>query len=458
MGTNVLVVGGGAREHALGWGIAQSPGVGKLFFAPGNAGTADIGKNVSWWDPKRPLLEQWITIQNGIEEKNIGLVVIGPEGPLAEGLADMIRKMGVPVFGFSARMARLESSKDFAKGIANKAWVPTAPYKNFICSEWRDAIAYVEGLGVNIPVVLKADGLEGGKGVLLPVSLNETVVAIEQLGKKGCSGNQFIVEERFFGDELSLHALVSRGSFSTLVATADEKRASKEPNAPNTGGMGAYGPVPWVGRKEIDLYEELFVRRVLRYCRDVLKIDPNELNGCLYPGLMVTPDQGPKLLEWNARFGNPEAQAIMRLWKISSFGNPLLVLDSCARGTYNPHMMGPYWHSGRVVCVTLAARGYPGDVSAVQGALIRGIERAETIPRVKVFHGGTARDSNGDPVVAGGRVLSVTAVADTFREARERVYEAIPRITFGALDSNLVMYRDDIGLKAEKWEKDNRKR
>lgn len=457
MGTNVLLFGGSAREHALGWGIAQSRGVemGKLFFTPGNAGTAEIGENVSWWNPKHTLKSQLWFLRRMLEEKEIGFVIVGPEAPLAEGLADAIREMGIPVFGFGARAAKLEASKGFAKTAAHNAWVPMGRYETFDCDAWQDAITFVEKrLGVQVPVVVKVDGLAGGTGVFVPRSLVETQDVIRRIGKEGCAGGRFVVEEQFSGQELSPHVLVSGGTHHMLpVLVADEKRATDAPDAPNTGGMGAYGPVPWVDHETRVLYEELFVRRVLSYCRNVLGIKPEELHGCLYPGIMETIGQGPKLLEYNARFGNPEAQILMRLWKNANFGSPLTVLEACARGTYTPHIMGPYWTSGNAVCVNLAARGYPGDVSAVQGAPIRGIKEAEEVPGVVVFHGGTTLNDEGELVVSGGRILSVTAVADTFREARKRAYEAIARIAVGNKGDNLTFYRKDIGLKAEKWQK-----
>ena len=428
---NVLVIGKGGREHALVWKLAQSPHVGTVFCAPGNSGTALEGTNVpiDYMDYDR-------LIRFCIKEQ-VKLVVIGPEDPLAFGLSDQLRKKGLKVFGPTKTATRIESSKVFAKQLMRHADVPTAEFRIFDHPE--PARTYVETR--DYPVVVKADGLAGGKGVIVCKDLPEAKRAIdrimvkEEFGQK--VGRQIIVEKRLDGEELSVLALVSGRSILVLPPCQDHKAVNDGDTGPNTGGMGAYCPAPigtldFIAKAE----ETVFVPIV-----HAMKRGRFPFSGVLFAGLMLT-NQGHRVLEFNARFGDPETQVILMRLKTDL----LLLLEAVADETLGD-LPDDFvqWDARPAVCVVMCSGGYPGKYET--GKQITGLAEAAKLPDVKVFHSGTKPDR--DRIVTdGGRVLAVTALGDTLAKAKARAYEAVKLIQFPG-----AHYRTDIAAKALKTKK-----
>ena len=428
---NVLVIGKGGREHALVWKLAQSPHVGTVFCAPGNSGTALEGTNVpiDYMDYDR-------LIRFCIKEQ-VKLVVIGPEDPLAFGLSDQLRKKGLKVFGPTKTATRIESSKVFAKQLMRHADVPTAEFRIFDHPE--PARTYVETR--DYPVVVKADGLAGGKGVIVCKDLPEAKRAIdrimvkEEFGQK--VGRQIIVEKRLDGEELSVLALVSGRSILVLPPCQDHKAVNDGDTGPNTGGMGAYCPAPigtldFIAKAE----ETVFVPIV-----HAMKRGRFPFSGVLFAGLMLT-NQGHRVLEFNARFGDPETQVILMRLKTDL----LLLLEAVADETLGdlPEDF-VQWDARPAVCVVMCSGGYPGKYET--GKQITGLAEAAKLADVKVFHSGTKPDR--DRIVTdGGRVLAVTALGDTLAKAKARAYEAVKLIQFPG-----AHYRTDIAAKALKTKK-----
>jgi phosphoribosylamine--glycine ligase len=420
MGLNVLIVGGGGREHALAWKIAQSSQLGKLFIAPGNAGTGELGENV----PLRP--DDINGLADFAERNAVDLTVVGPEGPLAANIGGWFRYRGLPVFGPSQGGAMLESSKAMAKQFMDTAGVPTARY--VIVRGYLEAKAAVAHFG--LPLVVKASGLASGKGVFVCETEEEAARAVDIIIRDralGAAGDEVVIEEKLGGREVSVHALTDGLRYELLPPSQDHKTLYEGGRGPNTGGMGVIAPVPWFAGAENEAAVRQIVERTLNHAR----YTGRQFTGCLYPGLMVTVD-GPKVLEYNARFGDPETQVYMRLLK-SDF---LQVADDCASGRLGKRPIE--WRDGFAVCVVLASPGYPARPAV--GRRIIGVERAGTQPGVAVFHSGTALDAGGELVSAGGRVLSVTAVGDTVEEAIHRAYHAICFIHFDGMQ-----FRRDIG-------------
>ena len=418
---NILLLGAGGREHALLTKLAESPRAGELWVAPGNGGMLGIAKKAPI-NPEAPSEVAKFAKDNGI-----GLVVIGPEAPLVVGVADAVRNAGIPCFGPNAAAARMEGSKRFAKQVMMRANVPTAHYRSF--ENRAECERFVQSL--DRPCVIKADGLAAGKGVIVASTTEEALDGVRQCfeGAFGEAGNVVLVEETLAGPECSLLALTDGTTVVPLATSQDHKRALDGDKGPNTGGMGVYSPVPMVTGRELDEMVRI-MNRVVKQLKD----DSCLYSGCLYGGFMLT-DEGPKVLEFNARFGDPETQVVLPRMD----ADLVEVFLACDNGTLEREMVS--WGDTFAVSVVLTSAGYPGSYE--KGKVITGIEKAEELDGVTVYHAGTALTDEGDLVTAGGRVLDVTAVAPTFEEARERAYEACDLIDFEG-----KTFRTDIGLKA----------
>lgn len=406
---NVLVLGSGGREHALAWSIAKSPQVGDLFIAPGNGGTVQCGRNV----PLDPCDAE--AVIGFSKDQGIGLVVIGPEAPLVAGVADAVRAAGIPVFGPNADAARLEGSKSFSKEFMIRHGLPTARYRACDCE--ADALAFVRETGA--PIVVKADGLAAGKGVVVADDLEEAEEAVHDCfaGAFGTAGSSVVIEECLAGPECSMLAFIADGKAVCMPCAQDHKRAFDGDRGPNTGGMGAYSPVPAV--------DDALETRMADIMRTAAAATKEEFGagyrGVLYGGFMLT-EEGPKLLEFNARFGDPETQAVLARFD----GDVLDALLAVAEGRAGD--VRPSWSDKVSVCVVLASGGYPGSYE--KGKVILGIEEAEEMDGVLVFQAGTSYNADDELITSGGRVLNVVALADSFEEARELAYEACGKINF----------------------------
>ena len=420
MGMRILVIGSGGREHAIVTSLVRSPRVEAVFVAPGNGGTAAIAKNVV-------LPSDEVSAAAWAAEQRCDLVVIGPEGPLVAGLADAVRAAGIPVFGPGAAGARLEGSKSFAKDLMERHSIPTGASATFTSE--ADALEYLEKYGA--PIVVKADGLAAGKGVIVATTLQEARDAVGRCfsGEFGEAGSTVLVEEYLEGPEVSLLAFVDGTTVLPMAPAQDHKRAFDGDTGPNTGGMGVYSPVPIVDAEE---YARML--EILQFTAQALSSEDIEYRGVLYGGFILT-DEGPKVLEFNARFGDPETQVILPRLE-SDLAEVLL---ATAQGRLDEIELS--WSSQWAVSVVLASGGYPGDY--VMGKPISGIEDAQTLPGVTVYHAGTRHRDDGTLVTAGGRVLNVTALGPDFASARDRAYEAVGRINFDGM-----FYRRDIGARA----------
>jgi phosphoribosylamine---glycine ligase len=418
----ILVVGGGGREHALVWKLAKSPLVEEVIAAPGNAGMSGIARcePVSGTD-----------IQGQIElakREGVDLVVVGPEAPLVEGIADEMRRAGLAVFGPSKAAARLEGSKIFSKEFMARAGIPTAAFT--VHDTLASALEEVERRSG--PCVVKADGLAAGKGVVVCRDSGEARRALEEMmadRRFGDAGDRVIIEDLLEGEEASVLAICDGRRFIPLVAAQDHKAAYEGDTGPNTGGMGAYAPAPVI----TEAMTRKVINEVLTPAMDKMAEEGNPFVGVLYAGLMLV-DGVPYVLEFNVRFGDPECQPLMALMK----EDLAPVLKKAAEGTLESKPLE--WYDGATMCVVLAAGGYPGHYE--QGNAISGIDAAEEDAMVTVFHAGTKR--SGDAVVtAGGRVLGVTARGETLQEARDRAYRAADKIGWDGM-----RLRRDIGHRA----------
>ena len=420
---NILVLGGGGREHAIGWALAKSPECERLYMAPGNGGTTGIAENVAGLNA-----EDGAAVLAFAREKAIDLVVIGPEAPLVAGVADVLREAGIAVFGPSASCARLEGSKSFSKEFMLANGLPTAAYGVF--SDEASALAYLDEQGA--PIVVKADGLAAGKGVVVAATLDEARAAVKDAfgGAFGEAGSTVVIEECLTGPECSLLAFVSNGRAFCMEPAQDHKRAYDGDLGPNTGGMGVYSPVPIVTEDEMAAMKDIMARAAAATVGAPFDMD---YRGCLYGGFMLTPD-GPKLLEFNARFGDPETQVVLPRLQ-SDLAQVMLAV---AEG--RPEDVELAWSDAWAVSVVLASEGYPKAYE--KGKAITGIDAAEALGGVTVFHAGT-KVADGQLLTNGGRVLNVTALGDTFAGARERAYEAAALIDFEG-----KQFRTDIGAKA----------
>ncbi len=418
----ILVIGGGGREHALVWKLAQSPHAPKLFSAPGNAGIAEMAECLDVNAENLPGLLQLA------QQQHPDLTVVGPDNPLAAGIVDLFEKNGFRIFGPRASAARLESSKVFAKQLMKKYGIPTAQVEFF-----TDATVAKEFVRKSqLPVAIKADGLALGKGVILAHSIGAADEAIDSMLVKktfGTAGDRILIEEFLQGPELSIHCFADGKRFSLMPPSQDHKKVGDGDTGPNTGGMGAYSPVP-IGTPELLTRIQ---QEILAPLARGLIAEGIEYRGVLYPGLMLTA-AGPKVLEFNARFGDPETQVLL-----PRLGNDLVeVLLACTDGNLDAAPIR--WKQDATVCVVMCSGGYPDQYK--KNISIEGLSDAAKLDRVTVFHAGTRRDGNR-VVTNGGRVLGVTAIGATIAEARDRAYDAVSRIRFDG-----AHYRKDIAAKA----------
>lgn len=421
---NILVLGSGGREHAIVWALAKSPLCDELYTAPGNGGTASISKNLPIAD-----INHGPEVLEIARNHDIDMVVIGPEAPLVSGVADVLRDAGIVVFGPDAQGARLEGSKTYCKEFMQANNIPTGEYQSF--TEAAPALEYIKKLGA--PIVVKADGLAAGKGVIIAETeeVAEEAVASCFEGAFGDAGKTVLIEEYLEGPECSILAFVTDGKAFCMLPAQDHKRAFDGDRGPNTGGMGVYSPVPIVRDDELQAMQDVMETAAKATAQPPFE---NDYRGILYGGFMLT-KEGPKVLEYNARFGDPETQVILPRLETDL----AQVMWAVAKG--DAASINLEWSDTWAVCVVLASGGYPGSYE--KGKVILGVDEAEMLPDVTVFHAGTALNHDGELVTAGGRVLNVVALGESFEEARERAYEACDKINFEG-----KQYRTDIGKKA----------
>lgn len=422
----ILLIGGGGREHALAWKLVQSPNVEKLYAAPGNPGMALLQKceciNLN--------VDDLEGVADYAEEKSIDLTVVGPEAPLVAGLADVFKRRGLPVFGPSKAAAQLEGSKAFSKELMAKYNIPTAFFK--ICEDIETAKAYVEEKGA--PIVVKADGLAAGKGVVVAMTKQEALDAIDEMmgdHKFGAAGARVVLEEYMEGEEASLLAFTDGKTVVPMIAAQDHKRVFDGDEGPNTGGMGTYAPAPVM----TDILRLKATELVLKPVVAAMAKEGTPYQGCLYAGLMIKGDS-VKVVEFNCRFGDPETQVVLPLLD----GDLAEIMLACATGTLDKVEVA--WHDKAAVCVVMASGGYPESYE--KGKEITGLAAAEEDKDVVVFHAGT-KEADGKIVTSGGRVLGVTAVDASIKAARDRAYAAVEKIAF---EKNF--YRKDIAWRALK--------
>jgi len=418
----VLLIGGGGREHALAWAIARSPLIDRLICAPGNPGMARLGECVDLD------IRDFAAVRVLCKRHGVDLVVVGPEAPLVAGLADALAEAGIRVFGPSQAAARLEGSKGFTKDLCARAGIPTARYGRFSTPE--PARAYLRRL--DSPIVIKADGLAAGKGVVIADSRAEAERAVIDImgGTFGEAGSSLVIEEYLEGTEASLFALVDGKTALPLAGAQDYKRIGEGDTGPNTGGMGAHSPAFALDAAMRERAMDEIVRPTVQAMAEA----GTPYRGVLYAGLMITAD-GPKLIEYNVRFGDPECQVLMP--RLAS--DLLPALAACAAGDLGTITID--WTDRATLTVVMAAQGYPGAYE--KGSEIRGVERAEAMEDVVVFHAGTRRADDGRLLAHGGRVIDVTALGDTVADARRRAYEAVE-----AIDWPGGIFRRDIGGEA----------
>ena len=419
---DILLLGSGGREHAIAKKLAASPRCGKLYIAPGNGGTSQEGENISL-DENDPT-----AVAAFAKDHGCGMVVIGPEAPLVVGVADAVRETGIPCFGPGAEGAQMEGSKLFSKQLMERAGVPTAAYGSF--TDEQSALNYVNAQGA--PLVVKADGLAAGKGVIVATELEQALDAVHECfsGAFGDAGSTVVVEEMLTGPECSLLAFTDGITVRPMATSQDHKRALEGDLGPNTGGMGVYSPVPIVTPEEHETMVAIMHQTVEQLHREGI-----DYRGCLYGGFMLTP-AGPKVLEFNARFGDPETQVIL-----PRLQNDLVdVMLACAEQRLDEVELS--WCDDWAVSVVLTSAGYPGSYE--KGKVITGIEDAEALDGVTVYHAGT-REQDGQILTNGGRVIDVTALGATFEEARNLAYAACEKIDFEG-----KTLRHDIGLRALK--------
>jgi phosphoribosylamine--glycine ligase len=419
----ILIVGAGAREHALGWRLSQDAGV-QVIGAPGNAGLAAIGRTT----PVDPTNADDVVAL--AKKESADLVVVGPEAPLVAGVVDALRDHGIDAFGPDREAARLEGSKIFSKEFMARHEIPTAGFAVF--DDADAATRYIED--AQRPLVVKADGLAAGKGVIVASDASEAIAGLDRIMRErafGDAGNRVVIEECLVGQEVSYHVVSDGQRFVPLAPAQDHKRAFDGDRGPNTGGMGAYSPPPVVTPE----VERKILERVIEPTLAGMANEGRPFRGALFVGLMIV-DGEPLVLEYNTRFGDPECQTLVTRWK----GSIMPLIAGSAKGDFGG--LAPEWEAPASLCVVLASGGYPGSYE--KGKVIRGLDAVSSLDRVTVFHAGTALDGD-DVVTAGGRVLSVTAIGDTLDEAADRAYEAAAKIDFEG-----KQLRQDIGWRARR--------
>ena len=406
----VLLVGSGGREHALAWALVKSPKCEKLYVAPGNAGIAGVAECIDIG------VENIAALVSFAKEQTIDLVVVGPEAPLVAGLADALQDEGIKVFGPSAAAAQLEGSKGFMKDLCAKYDIPTARYGRF--SDIESATKFIEETGA--PIVVKADGLAAGKGVIIAQDIQEAVDAVNEMlsGEKfGDAGAEVVIEEFMDGEELSYFALADGKTMLPLTSAQDHKRVFDGDQGPNTGGMGAYSPAHFI----TPALEEKILTKIIEPTIAGMAAEGAPFTGVLYAGLMVMQGE-PYLIEYNVRFGDPECQPMMMRFQ----GDLVEVLDAGGRGALEEVKSKVSWADETALCVVMAAKGYPGSYD--KNTVIKGVQEADATPDTVVFHAGTAAGDGSDYLSIGGRVLGVTSTAPSVAEARDKAYQAVDQI------------------------------
>lgn len=418
----ILIIGGGGREHAVGWKVARSPKAGEIFFAPGNAGTAKLGTNVSIGATDIPWLLDFA------KKEKIDLTLALPDDPLALGIVDEFRKSGLRIWGPTKRATQLESSKAYAKRFMERHSLPTAKFRTF--TDVNEAKTYVKNH--SLPIVIKASGLARGKGVIICETQDKALSALENILVKkifGKAGSVVVIEEYLTGTETSVHAFSDGKTYALFPIAQDHKRARDNDTGPNTGGMGTIAPLPFVSSSLMKKIEDEIIAPTLSR----MAKDGNSFEGVLFPGLMLSPE-GVKILEFNARFGDPETQTYMRLLETDL----LEIINACLDQKLSEIEIK--WKPLFACNIVLASGGYPGNYE--KGKIISGIQEAQENKNIVVFHAGTAV-KDGLLVTNGGRVLGVSAVGNTLKEALDAAYEAVNKISFEGMQ-----YRSDIGKKA----------
>jgi len=419
---NILVIGGGGREHTLAWKLSQSPKADKIYALPGNPGMAGVAMCV-----EGIALTDNTAIVDFAQKHDIGLVVVGPEVPLTNGLVDAVNEAGIKAFGPTQAAAQIEGSKAFSKSLMKKYGIPTAKYEVFTDADAARAYIHQEGA----PIVIKADGLAAGKGVIVAMTEEEALQAITDIMEDqefGAAGSRVVIEEFMTGEEASLLCFTDGKIIRPMISSQDHKRAYDGDKGPNTGGMGTYAPAPVMTEKMVqEAYDKILVPTI-----EAMAQEGKPYKGCLYAGLMITAE-GPKVVEFNARFGDPETQVVLPLLN----SDLVDIMLSCADGTLGEQQID--WSEGAAVCVVMAAGGYPKAYR--KGDVITGLTEAEAAGSL-VFHAGTAH-KNGQIVTDGGRVLGVVAKAQDVRAAVKKAYAGVEKISFKD-----AFYRKDIAHRA----------